>query len=206
MQKPFLLPAASHAVEVTKRIDSSTSPLLLLGDNSADFQCNIAFQHLAAGREHPSPRVQLHSNSECNSNSYSNSALIEKSRHHQCVATCMRNVPSNHTNQDFARHLSAKSQDVTHTPPTRSCHPPNVTVFQHATSIPTLVICLNRPQQGDDPSDRLGGGPLRRRIVQNVQLIPERGVNFRVREDHVMAVLGWSAGRRPLVIRFGNWI
>jgi hypothetical protein len=55
---------------------------------------------------------------------------------------------------------------------------------------PTLVICLNRPQQGDDPSDRLGRGALRRRIVQNVQLIPERGVNFRVRDDHVMAVLG----------------
>lgn len=34
------------------------------------------------------------------------------------------------------------------------------------------------------------GEHLRRRIVQNVQLIPERGVNFRVRDDHVMAVLG----------------
>jgi hypothetical protein len=62
-ERRMLLPAASLAVEVTKRIDSSTSPLLLspiLGDNSEGFQCNIALQHLAARREHPSPRVQLH--------------------------------------------------------------------------------------------------------------------------------------------------
>lgn len=143
----------------------------------------IAFQQNCCTAGTPFSRTPTPtSNSECNTNS--NSALLEKNQRgctvqpRQSVATCMRNVPSNLTNRDFDRYLSAKSPDVTHIPSTRSCHPPhppnNVTMFQHATSIPTLVICLNRPQQGDNPSDRLGGGALRRRIVQNVQLIPER--------------------------------
>jgi hypothetical protein len=113
----------------------------------------------------------------------------------------MRNVPSNLTNRNFDSHLSAKSQDVTHTPSTRSTELPSPQCSNMQRPSPTLVICLNRPHQGDDPSDRLGGGPLRRRIVQNVQLIPGRG-QLSGPGRSCDGRFGGSAGR-PLVIRFG---
>jgi hypothetical protein len=54
-----LLPAASLAVEVTKRINSSTSALLLFPSSLEIIQQAsmqpVAFQQIAARREHPFP-------------------------------------------------------------------------------------------------------------------------------------------------------
>jgi hypothetical protein len=144
-----LLPAASLAVECdqTDRFLNIPSPLpLILGDNSVGFKCNPSpSSKLLHGGNTLLPAPNSTSNSECNSNSNSNSALIESRefvQHRQCVATCMRNVPSNLTNRDFDRHLSAESQDVTHTPSTRSCHPPQ------CYNVPT---CNVHPNVGDLP-------------------------------------------------------
>jgi hypothetical protein len=78
-----------------------------------------------------------------------------RTKKHQCVPRCMINVPSNLNPPALGRHRPAREEDVTHTLPLGG-------QAQLHNVQPNVGDRLNRPQRGDDSSDRLVSRPGRR--------------------------------------------
>ena len=148
---------------------------------------------IAARREHPSVTMQCSLPAHCSPSSVSNHPTTnthkKTGRKSTSASLCMINVPSNPTHPALGRHLAAREQDVTHALPLGG-------QAQLRNVQPNVGDRLNRPQRGDDGSDRLVGRPRRRPMEGQGSSVKKpaaeswAGRHFRAREDHVMAALG----------------
>jgi hypothetical protein len=99
---------------------------------------------IAARREHPSPRIQLHSNSECNSNSTPTQLSLKKRKyvqHRQCVANCMRMFPQTSL-------ISISTATFLQNPKMSRLHLPLGAAIPQCNNVPT---CNVHPNVGDLP-------------------------------------------------------